>query len=197
MLELNKEYFANPYYFFLKDQDQNGVCKCEIPCFVLKEQKKKVATTCSQVTIAVFRTGSVIITGGCTIEQTHKAYDFINKVIYDNYDIIKQEKDVIHQKIKLDKNDQNDPINKIKLLMIERANENRRRAKKKTELKELKEPKEPKEKKEPKEPKEAKDPNVLVIKGKRGRKPKVNLEVDSEVKPILVEINEIINYPLS
>ena len=77
--------------------------------------------------------------------------------------------------------------------MIERANENRRRAKKKTELKELKEPKEPKEKKEPKEPKEAKDPNVLVIKGKRGRKPKVN----PEVKPILVEINEIINYPLS
>jgi TATA-box binding protein (TBP) (component of TFIID and TFIIIB) len=184
------------YYFFLKDQDQNGVCKCEIPCFVLKEQKKKVATTCSQVTIAVFRTGSVIITGGCTIEQTHKAYDFINKVIYDNYDIIKQEKDIIHQKIKSDKSDQNDPIYKIKLLMIERANENRRRAKKKTELKELKEPKEPKEpkeKKEPKTPKEAKDPNVLVIKGKRGRKPKVN----PEVKPILVEINEIINYPLS
>ena len=50
---------------------------------------------------------------------------------------------------------------------------------------------------EPKEPKEKKETKVLVIKGKRGRKPKVNLEVDSEVKPILVEINEIINYPLS
>ena len=187
------------YYFFLEDQDQNGVCKCEIPCFVLKEQKKKVQTTCSQVTIAVFRTGSVIITGGCTIEQTHKAYDFINKVIHDNYDIVKQEKDVVFQKIKSEKGDTNDPIYKIKLLMIERANENRRRSKKKTDAKEPKEPKKPKE---PKEPKELN--GEVVVKSKRGRKRKVVLEEhkeeneqENEQEHIMVEIKEIINYPIN
>jgi len=188
------------YYFFLEDQDQNGVCKCEIPCFVLKEQKKKVQTTCSQVTIAVFRTGSVIITGGCTIEQTHKAYDFINKVIHDSYDIVKQEKDVVFQKIKSEKGDTNinDPIYKIKLLMIERANENRRRAKKKTDIKEPKEPKKPKD---PKEPKELN--GEVIVKSKRGRKRKVILEAEKEAENkkeqehIMVEIKEIINYPIN
>ena len=66
--------------------------------------------------------------------------------------------------------DLNDPINKIKMLMIERANENRRRAKKKAE------PKKPKVKKEIVGP---------VVKGKRGRKP----------KSLTISVDQIIDSP--
>jgi TATA-box binding protein (TBP) (component of TFIID and TFIIIB) len=136
------------YYFFDSgNQNNNGVCKCEVPCFVIKEQHKGQTPTCSQVTIAVFRTGAVIITGGCTLEQTMVAYRFINSVIKDNFNLIyqKNEQEVTNSV------DMSDPIVRLKQLMIERANENRRRAKKKTEIK----------------------PTVVKEKGKRGRKPKV------------------------
>lgn len=45
---------------------------------------------CKKVTIAVFESGNVIITGGRDVPQTYKAYDFINK-LFDKikYDIIK------------------------------------------------------------------------------------------------------------
>ena len=159
---------VNSYYFFdSKNQDNNGVCKCEVPCFVIKEQQKGGTPTCSQVTIAVFRTGSVIITGGCTLEQTAVAYNFINKVIVDNYKIIYQKNEDDMIKALPGTTNTEDPISKLKQLMIERANENRRRAKKKSEVKKEKDT----------EPK---------VKGKRGRKPK-----------ILVEASQIIDYPAS
>jgi hypothetical protein len=66
-----------------------------------------------------------------------------------------------------DNNNVDDPISKLKQLMIERANENRRRAKKKSDIKKEKDT----------EPK---------VKGKRGRKPK-----------ILVDTSQIIDYPVS
>jgi|NOAtaT_7_FD_contig_81_983996_length_1508_multi_3_in_0_out_0_1 TATA-box binding protein (TBP) (component of TFIID and TFIIIB) len=131
------------YFYFSKDKSkdintQNGVCKCEVPCFILKELKKKTPMPCSQVTIAVFRTGSVIITGGSTIEQTKRAYDFINSVVHDNFKLIYQASDLEkdHDKNISNKND-SDPMIKLKKLMIERANENRRRVihKKKAEPK--------------------------------------------------------------
>jgi TATA-box binding protein (TBP) (component of TFIID and TFIIIB) len=157
------------YYFFnTENPTQNGVCKCEVPCFVIKEQHKEVIPPCTQVTIAVFRTGSIIITGGCTIEQTREAYHFINSVIKDNYNIIYQENDVITPKV--NDLDTNDPISKIKLLMIERANENRRRSKKKVDAK---------------SPKQKTDPSVPVVKGKRGRKP----------KSLSVNVSEIVDSP--
>jgi TATA-box binding protein (TBP) (component of TFIID and TFIIIB) len=157
------------YYFFnTENPTQNGVCKCDVPCFVIKEQHKDVVPPCTQVTIAVFRTGSIIITGGCTIEQTQEAYHFINSVIKDNYSIIYQENDIITQKV--NDLDINDPIAKIKLLMIERANENRRRSKKKVDSKSTK---------------VKNDPLVPVVKGKRGRKP----------KSLSVNVSEIVDSP--
>lgn len=139
------------YFYFNKDKkninDQNGVCTCNVPCFILKELKKKTKMPCSQVTIAVFRTGSVIITGGNTIEQTKRGYAFINKVIHDNIKLIYQKSDD-NSKIE---DDINDPLLALKKVMIERANENRRRvvSKKKNE------------------------PKTITTGAKRGRKPKV------------------------
>lgn len=157
------------YYYFNSDNtEQNGVCKCEVPCFVIKEQKKGSKPPCTQVTISVFRTGSIIITGGCTMEQINQAYTYINTVIRDNFSLIYQEKDI--EPVKNVDLNMNDPISQIKLIMIERANENRRRVKKKVE---------------PKPVKVKKEAATPVVKGKRGRKPKI----------ISVNMNEIINSP--
>jgi TATA-box binding protein (TBP) (component of TFIID and TFIIIB) len=156
------------YYFNKNNTNQNGVCKCDVPCFVIKEQKKGVKPPCTQVTISVFRTGSIIITGGCTMEQINQAYDYINTVIKDNFSLIYQEKDA--EPIKNIDMNMNDPICQIKMIMIERANENRRRVKKKVE---------------PKPPKIKKEQILPIVKGKRGRKPKI----------ISVNLNEIINSP--
>lgn len=169
---LESTYQAVKSYYFFNDKtpDQRGVCKCDVPCFVMKEQNKDrdVELPCAQVTIAVFRTGSVIITGGSKIEQTREAYEFINQVIKDNYKIIYQEQDV--EMVKTIDLDMNDPINKIKMLMIERANENRRRAKKKAE---------------PKKIKVKKEVVGTVVKGKRGRKP----------KSLTISVDQIIDSP--
>ena len=148
------------YYFFDSgNQDYNGVCKCEVPCFVIKEQHKGQSPTCSQVTIAVFRTGSVIITGGCTLDQTMIAYRFINRVIKDNFNLIYQKNELEINNTLNTPLDMNDPIMRLKQIMIERANENRRRAKKKSENK----------------------PVVVKEKGKRGRKPKIIKVASNEI----------------
>jgi TATA-box binding protein (TBP) (component of TFIID and TFIIIB) len=177
-LEATYQAVKSYYFFDSNNQDHNGVCKCDVPCFVIKEQQKGVTPPCSQVTIAVFRTGSVIITGGCTLEQTIVAYNFINRVIKENYNLIyqKNEEDIAKSLTLINKTnninnnfidnvDINDPINKLKQLMVERANENRRRAKKKSDTKKEGE---------------------LKVKGtgKRGRKPK-----------IIVDKTQIIDYP--
>lgn len=43
---------------------------------------------CKKITIAAFQSGSIIITGANTIQHIEDAYNFINKVIRDNYDLI-------------------------------------------------------------------------------------------------------------
>ena len=205
------------YYFFnsksnsssssdtIKENNSKGICQCEVPCFVLKEKNKKISTPCSQVTIAVFRTGSVIITGGCTIEQTKEAYHFINKLIKDNFNLLYQKEE---QQIKLvdktnkniDSSLENDPISIIKNIMIDRANENKRRTKKINEVK-------PKNIKNngidnnnindnsninnsndnSNQPKSELDNGIEKIKKKRGRKP----------KSFYINSNEIIDNPYS
>ena len=46
---------------------------------------------CKSVTILVFQSGKVIITGGRVIEQVHKAYNFIKKVLHENKEFIERE----------------------------------------------------------------------------------------------------------
>ncbi len=59
-----------------KGENQDGICRCETRC---KKKKIMTATDCKKVTISLFKTGSVIITGGNTVEQINGAYDFINE----------------------------------------------------------------------------------------------------------------------
>lgn len=68
----------NPY--------KDGICKCPRKCRLDKNMRKK--NTCKLVTIAVFQSGNIIITGAYDIKQTMEAYEFINKILYDNYSLI-------------------------------------------------------------------------------------------------------------
>lgn len=54
---------------------QDGICRCEIPCVSLG--KKSV---CTQITIAIFQSGSVIITGAKNVKQIKDCYNFINHI---------------------------------------------------------------------------------------------------------------------
>jgi len=61
-----------------------GKCFCEPKC--IKRGKKSL---CTQITISVFQSGSVIITGAKSIQQVRDAYAYINKIFKDNFDDIK------------------------------------------------------------------------------------------------------------
>ncbi len=69
------------YYW---NENRNGQCNCEIHCSL----KKKKNTDCKKITIAVFQSGCIIITGSNTIEQINDAYGFICKIIQDNYQVL-------------------------------------------------------------------------------------------------------------
>ena len=69
-------------YYYNKNND--GKCICDFHSF----NKKNVNTDCKKVTIAIFESGSVLITGGINFDQVKKAYNYITTVIRDNAELI-------------------------------------------------------------------------------------------------------------
>lgn len=63
----------------------NGYCKCKTFC-------NGKSDVCKKITIAVFQSGCVIITGANKMEHINIAYDFICKILKDNLDKIKRKK---------------------------------------------------------------------------------------------------------
>ena len=57
----------------------NGICCCENLCN--GKGRANGDGYCKKVTIAVFKSGSIIITGGQNIEQLETAYHFIKNFI--------------------------------------------------------------------------------------------------------------------
>lgn len=71
------------YYFNENNPIQNGICQCCSIC-----DGKGLNNNCKKITIAVFKSGKIIITGGQCIQHINTAYDFINKIIHDNKKIL-------------------------------------------------------------------------------------------------------------
>ena len=69
-------------YYYNKNND--GKCICEFHSF----NKKNISTDCKKVTVAIFESGSVLITGGITFEQVQRAYEYITSIIADNAETI-------------------------------------------------------------------------------------------------------------
>ena len=70
---VNIKYYSNPLI-------QNfGICDCEKPC-----NGKGLNNTCKKITIAVFNSGKIIITGANNMNNVNIAFKFITEFIYEN-----------------------------------------------------------------------------------------------------------------
>ena len=76
-------------FFWNMNKDfQDGICKCCDNCF--GKGSGNGEKNCKKITIAIFESGSVLITGGVTFEQIEDAYSYITKVFKDNRNEIKK-----------------------------------------------------------------------------------------------------------
>lgn len=73
------------YFYNLDNNKHDGICKCSLnKCHDKKGGTGKGDNNCKKITIAVFQSGCIIITGSQTKNQIDECYDFINKILYDN-----------------------------------------------------------------------------------------------------------------
>lgn len=73
--------------FFWNDKNkiQDGCCYCDVKCTGKKKKSNDKNKICKKVTISIFKSGSVIITGGYLQKQIDDAYKFINDLFKENY----------------------------------------------------------------------------------------------------------------
>lgn len=74
---------VNIKYYFNPLKRNFGICDCDKPC-----NGKGLNNTCKKITIAVFKSGSIIITGGRNKNHIQKAYEFITEFIEENKSIV-------------------------------------------------------------------------------------------------------------
>ena len=67
------------YYYNETSPAGHGICRC--PRFCSGQGDGTEVGTCKRITIAVFQTGSIIITGARTKRQLDEAYDFMNRIL--------------------------------------------------------------------------------------------------------------------
>ena len=72
---------VNIKYYFNKEKQSTGICNCCEPC-----NGKGKNGLCKKITVAVFNSGKIIITGGQSYEHLNTAYDFITEIIEKNKD---------------------------------------------------------------------------------------------------------------
>lgn len=73
----------NTKYFF-NSKTSDGICHCIEKCKGAGNSDNE----CKKITVSIFRTGKIIITGAKTINQINTVYDFINNIIERHYDEI-------------------------------------------------------------------------------------------------------------
>lgn len=67
---------VNIKYYFNKEKQNNGICNCKSQC-----NGRGKNGFCKKITVAVFNSGKIIITGGQSYEQLNKAYEFIDDIL--------------------------------------------------------------------------------------------------------------------
>ena len=83
---VNSKYYFNEAYI---DKVYEGKCYCDIYCS--GKGNGNGNGQCKKITIALFQSGSIIITGARDMNQIKRAHKFINKIIDDNYSVIKKD----------------------------------------------------------------------------------------------------------
>ena len=74
---------VNIKYYYNSFNNNSGICNCEKPC-----NGKGKNNTCKKITIAAFKSGKIIITGGQTNDNIQTAYKFITNFINNHKDQI-------------------------------------------------------------------------------------------------------------
>jgi TATA-box binding protein (TBP) (component of TFIID and TFIIIB) len=78
MLEKTIYQGVNTKFFYNSNNPEVGICKCENTC---KGQGTGEGDgECKRITMSIFRTGRIIITGAREIKQIRAAYNFLNSV---------------------------------------------------------------------------------------------------------------------
>lgn len=77
------------YYWNTNNVHKNGVCECASHCLVGKGDGHGEAN-CKKITIAVFQSGCIIITGAQSTIQIDDAYDFICNVLQTHMEYVKK-----------------------------------------------------------------------------------------------------------
>tara|TARA_B110000971_G_C20040032_1_gene517463 strand:- start:11873 stop:12793 length:921 start_codon:yes stop_codon:yes gene_type:complete len=77
---------VNIKYYYNAQKNNFGICDCETPCSGKYIKGKDDA--CKKITIAVFKSGKIIITGGRTKGNIDSAYKFITEFIHEHKETI-------------------------------------------------------------------------------------------------------------
>lgn len=103
-------------YYYHPENKCQGICECNPHCSI-KDKKSR----CCKITISIFRPGSIIITGAKSIEQLKHTYNFINKILADNYKYILGT-EMEDEKTKKNPNENRKICRKPRLFYIEKNN---------------------------------------------------------------------------
>jgi TATA-box binding protein (TBP) (component of TFIID and TFIIIB) len=76
---VNTKYYYNDKH---PDPDRPGICLCNVRC--RGQGSGSGPGECKRITMSVFQTGKIIITGGRYLFQLEEAYNFLNKVLQDH-----------------------------------------------------------------------------------------------------------------
>lgn len=77
------------YFWNINNHHKDGVCYCSSQCSTGKSDGNGDGH-CKKITIAVFQSGCIIITGAQTLQQIDEAYQFICNVLKEHIDLLKK-----------------------------------------------------------------------------------------------------------
>ena len=77
------------YFWNSANQGNDGVCKCSKAC-ILGKGDGSGDRDCKKITIAVFQSGCVIITGAQTTQQIDDTYDYICNILFEHKEYIEK-----------------------------------------------------------------------------------------------------------
>jgi hypothetical protein len=84
------------YYFNISNNNEfEGKCYCDVYCD--GKGNGDGNGKCKKITISIFQSGSIIITGARNMIQINEAHKFINKVINDNFKEVKKDNSFLNR----------------------------------------------------------------------------------------------------
>ena len=79
MLEKTIYQGVNTKYYYNSTNKTKGVCAC--PTFCKGQGLGNGVGECKRITMSIFRTGKIIITGARTMDQIEETYEFLNRIL--------------------------------------------------------------------------------------------------------------------